>query len=129
MTIAVACRGVTFRVFKKPRDTVQQLCAGRTACQGAGFIVKNWPYMRIRQALIVTGFFSLYILLSQAAFAGRPLVVDDARPVAEKNVQFSIGFTHTVPQNGGLDQQAPAMTLGFGVVKNLELGLTLDRIN
>jgi hypothetical protein len=61
--------------------------------------------------------------------AARPLVVDDARPVAEHNVQFSIGFTHTVPENGGLDQQAPAMTLGVGVVKNLELGLTLDRIN
>ncbi|HTM06907.1 MAG TPA: hypothetical protein VL754_00815 [Verrucomicrobiae bacterium] len=85
--------------------------------------------MRFRQALILTAFTSLYIFLSQAAFAARPLVVDDARPVAENNVQFSIGFTHTVPEKGGLDQQAPTMTLGFGVVKDLELGLTLDRIN
>jgi hypothetical protein len=85
--------------------------------------------MRFRQALILTAFTSLYIFLSQAAFAARPLVVDDARPVAENNVQFSIGFTHTVPEKGGLDQQAPAMTLGVGVLKGLELGLTLDRTN
>jgi hypothetical protein len=85
--------------------------------------------MRFRQALILTAFTSLYIFLSQAGFAARPLVVDDARPVAEGNVQFAFGLVHTVPEKGGRDQQFPSMTLSGGVYKNLELGLAIDRTN
>src|SRR5689334_4579092 len=67
------------------------------------------------------------ILYPAALFAARPLVVDDARPVAEQNVQISLGFTHTVPEKGGRDQQWPVITAGVGVFKNLELGLTIQR--
>jgi hypothetical protein len=76
-----------------------------------------------------TALLSAFVCIATDAFAARPLVVDDARPVAQNNVQISLGIVQTVPEKGGRDQQAPAMTLGFGVLKNLELGLTLDRTN
>lgn len=73
-------------------------------------------------AIIAAAVFS-----SASAFAARPLVVDDARPVAENNVQISLGITQTVPEKGGRDQQWPVITAGVGVYKNLELGLTIQR--
>ena len=66
-------------------------------------------------------------MISQNAFAARPLVVDDARPVAEQNVQVSLGIIQTVPEKGGRDQQLPVITVGYGVYKNLEAGLTIQR--
>jgi hypothetical protein len=85
--------------------------------------------MRIRHAITFAALILPSVFLSDAAFAARPLVVDDARPVAEQNVQISVGFTHTVPENGGRDQQLPEVTAGVGVYKNLELGMTIDRTN
>jgi hypothetical protein len=62
-------------------------------------------------------------------FAGRPLVVDDAPTVAAGNVELEFGFTHTVPEKGGRDQQFPIMTATYGLIKDLEVGLGIQRTN
>ncbi len=74
-------------------------------------------------------------ILSAAVFyagellAGRPLVVDDAHPVEAGNVQLVWGFTHSIPSNSGRDQQVPAISASYGVYKNLEAGLSIQRTN
>lgn len=76
-----------------------------------------------------TALLSAFVCIAADAFAARPLVVDDARPVAQNNVQISLGIVQTVPEKGGRDQQLPVITAGVGVYKNLEAGLTIQRTN
>ena len=83
--------------------------------------------MRLRRFLFPLTTLVGLTTLSQPTFAARPLVVDDARPVAEQNVQISLGITQTVPEKGGRDQQWPVITVGYGVYQNLEAGLTIQR--
>ena len=85
--------------------------------------------MRVKKLSLSSGLICLSLLNSSIAFAGRPLVVDDARPVAEGNVQFTFGLVQSLPEKGGRDQQFPVMTGSYGVVKNLEAGLTIQRTN
>ena len=66
---------------------------------------------------------------SGEVFAGRPLVVDDALTVAADNIEVEFGFTHTLPEKGGRDQQFPIMAATYGVIKDLEVGLTIQRTN
>ncbi len=84
--------------------------------------------MRVTLFLPV-GLICLSLLNASIAFAGRPLVVDDARPVAEGNVQFSFGLVQSLPEKGGRDQQFPVITGSYGAYKNLEVGLTIQRTN
>jgi hypothetical protein len=87
------------------------------------------------ESVVVNGRLALAALLvaivcfSGEVFAGRPLVVDDAHPVEERNVQLVWGFIHTVPEKGGRDQQVPAISASYGAYKNLETGMTIQRTN
>lgn len=76
-----------------------------------------------------TALLSAFVCFAGDTFAARPLVVDDARPVAQNNVQISLGIIQAVPEKGGRDQQLPVITAGVGVYKNLEAGLTIQRTN
>ncbi|HEY1374802.1 MAG TPA: DUF5777 family beta-barrel protein [Candidatus Binatia bacterium] len=79
--------------------------------------------------LALAAFLFAVVSCGSAAFAARPLVVDDAAPVAEDNLQLVAGFVHTVPENGGRDQQWPAISASYGAYKNLEAGITIQRTN
>lgn len=69
------------------------------------------------------------VLIIAPANAGRPLVIDDADPVALNHLELEIGFAHSRPAGGGRDQKSPALTLTYGIIDNLELGLAITRVN
>lgn len=64
-----------------------------------------------------------------SAFAGRPLTIDDAAPVATGQLEFELGFAQARPIGGGRDQKSPTLGLTYGAYENLEVGLTIQRIN
>jgi Putative MetA-pathway of phenol degradation len=80
-------------------------------------------------AALYAGLICLSLIWSSPAFAGRPLVVDDARIVAEGYVEVEFGLVQSLPENGGRDQQWPVMAATYGLYKNLEVGLGIQRAN
>ena len=78
--------------------------------------------------LLPTHLVSFFLLVAPAD-AGRPLVVDDAEPVALNHLELEIGFAYSRPVGGGRDQKLPALTLTYGIIHNLELGLAITRVN
>lgn len=68
-------------------------------------------------------------LYPSSAFGGRPLVIDDAAPVAEGRVELELGFSHSRPPGGGREQRWPAMGLTYGLTEGLEFGVNIHRIN
>ncbi|HKA34427.1 MAG TPA: hypothetical protein VKH64_14510 [Candidatus Binatia bacterium] len=81
----------------------------------------------VNRGLAFAALLCAVVCCGSEVFAGRPLVVDDAHPVEEGNVQLVWGFIHTVPEKGGRDQQLPAISASYGAYKNLETGLTIQR--
>ena len=65
----------------------------------------------------------------ERCFAGRPLVVDDFRPVAEGIWEFEWGLAGSWAQEGGRELDLPVMTLTYGVFKGLDFGLNIQRFN
>ncbi len=63
------------------------------------------------------------------ADAGRPLVIDDAPPVAPGNLEVELGFSQAQPHGGGRDQAGPVATVAYGLIDRIELGLSIQRIN
>jgi hypothetical protein len=63
------------------------------------------------------------------AFAGRPLVIDDAAPVAKSHFELELGFAQRKPFEGGRDQSWPVTMLAYGLLDELEIGLGIQRIN
>ena len=57
-------------------------------------------------------FFCFYITLYPSSlFAGRPLVIDDATPVAKGHVELEVGLSHSQPHDGGREQKWPVLGL------------------
>jgi len=83
----------------------------------------------MKELLVSSGFICISLLYSPPAFAGRPLVIDDARPVAEGNFEFELGLVQSLPENGGRDRQFPVMAATYGLYKGLEVGLGIQRTN
>jgi hypothetical protein len=78
---------------------------------------------------LCAGFVCLSLLYSSPVFGGRPLFIDDARPVAEGNFEFELGLAQSLPEKGGRDQQFPVMAATYGLYKGLEVGLGIQRTN
>lgn len=73
---------------------------------------------------------ALFISLQATpSLAGRPLVVDDAAPVAPGHLELEFGLSHARPADGGREQAWPVMTLAYGVIESLEIGLGIQRVN
>jgi hypothetical protein len=85
--------------------------------------------MPIKKWLIPAGFICLTLFCSSIAFGGRPLVVDDARTVDAEDFQFELGIVQGQPEKGGRAQAWPAMALTYGLYKNLEVALGIQRVN
>jgi hypothetical protein len=66
---------------------------------------------------------------AKASRAGRPLVVDDAAPVAVGHVEVEIGLSHTRAHGGGRQQAVPMLTTAYGIIDKLEIGLGIQRVN
>lgn len=64
-----------------------------------------------------------------SSFAGRPLVIDDAKPVAEGYFELELGLIQAQPEKGGREQRLPVMALSLGLVEGLEFGLNVQRVN
>ena len=69
------------------------------------------------------------VLCSTRAFAGRPLTIDDAAPVAKGQFELEVGFAHSRPEEGGREQRFPVIGLSYGLFEDLELGVAIQRIN
>ncbi len=71
----------------------------------------------------------LIVLEATHSLAGRPLVVDDAAPVAPGHLELEFGFSHARPAGGGSEQAWPVMTVAYGVIEWLEIGARIQRVN
>lgn len=60
--------------------------------------------------------------------AGRPLVVDDARPVIEGGWEFEFGFAGAQLPKGAHEIDAPIMALTYGVLPRLDLSFNIQRV-
>ncbi len=63
------------------------------------------------------------------AFGDPPLVVDDAKPVAAGYWRFNWVMALSQPQKGARELDLPILALTYGVVKGLEFGLNIQRVN
>lgn len=66
---------------------------------------------------------------AKVSLAGRPLVVDDAAPVAAGHVEVEIGLSHTRLHGGNRQQALPTITTAYGIIDKLEIGLGIQRVN
>lgn len=71
----------------------------------------------------------LIVLEATQSLAGRPLVVDDAAPVAPGHLELEFGFSHARPAGRGREQAWPVMTVAYGVIEPLEIGVGIQRVN
>jgi len=71
----------------------------------------------------------LIVLEATHSLAGRPLVVDDAAPVAPGHLELEFGFSHARPAGGGSEQAWPVMTVAYGMIEWLEIGAGIQRVN
>jgi len=71
----------------------------------------------------------LVFIDSVAAYAGRPLTIDDIAPVPPGQLEIELGFYHGLPDGGGRDQRWPLTAATYGVLDGLELGLVIQRSN
>lgn len=71
----------------------------------------------------------VWLIGCASAFAGRPLSVDDAAPVATGQLDFELGFSQARPIGGGRDHKLPMLGLTYGVYQNLQLGIAIQRAN
>jgi outer membrane putative beta-barrel porin/alpha-amylase len=85
--------------------------------------------MRTPKTIGSAVFLCLSLLHPSPVSSGRPLVVDDARTVDVEDVQFELGIVQGQPEHGGREQAWPAMALTYGLYKNLEVGLGIQRID
>jgi hypothetical protein len=83
--------------------------------------------MRSLLAFLLLGF--LVLIRANISLAGRPLVVDDAAPVGPGQLEVEFGLTHGRRDGGGREQAWPAMTMAYGLVERLEIGLSIQRVN
>lgn len=72
---------------------------------------------------------AIIILCPPIAFAGRPLVVDDARAVAEGYFEVEMGLSGSHSDKGGRELRLPVMGLTYGLLKGLEVGLNIQRVD
>ena len=66
---------------------------------------------------------------AKVSLAGRPLVVDDAAPVAAGHVEVEIGLSHTRLDGGSRHLALPIIATGYGIIDKLEIGLGIQRVN
>ncbi|HXG50235.1 MAG TPA: transporter [candidate division Zixibacteria bacterium] len=65
----------------------------------------------------------------ETGHGGRPLVVDDAAPVAPGGLEVELGLYHGRPDGGGRDRRWPTVAVAYGLVEGLEIGLGLQRVS
>jgi hypothetical protein len=63
------------------------------------------------------------------AFAGRPLVVDDAPSVDAGILELELGVINGVPEKGGREHSLPTIALTYGVYPGLEAGIAIQRLH
>ena len=71
----------------------------------------------------------LALLQTASAFAGRPLVTDDAFPVPSGQVQIEFGMSYNRPAGGGRELTWPVASIAYGLIKRLETSLSIQRVD
>lgn len=66
-------------------------------------------------------------LFHAQGFCGRPLVIDDAQPVAPGQVETEAGLSFARPATGGRDHGIPSLAVAYGLARDWEVGLGLQR--
>lgn len=69
------------------------------------------------------------LFFSAPAFAGRPLVVDDAPAVDAGMLELELGVVNGVPKKGGREHSLPNVALTYGVYPGLEAGVAIQRLH
>ena len=71
----------------------------------------------------------IQVTTGQIAHAGRPLVIDDAAPIPPAHLEIEFGLAHARPHGGGREQASPVISIGYGLIQNFEIGLSIQRAN
>lgn len=77
--------------------------------------------------LYVAGLLSLILFFPAAGFAGRPLTIDDAEPVARGDLELELGYSYNRPRQGGKERKWPLFSATVGILNKLEAGLNIQR--
>jgi hypothetical protein len=84
--------------------------------------------LKLRARLLgVVTIATLLLMDAKVSLGGRPLVVDDAAPVAPGHVEVEIGLSHTHLYGGSRQQALPTITTAYGIIDKLEIGLGIQR--
>jgi len=75
------------------------------------------------------GVIGLFLCAPSTAFAGRPLLIDDATPVSENNIEIEFGLFQARSHQGDREQKFPVIGVTYGLYQNLEVGLAIQRVN
>jgi hypothetical protein len=92
-------------------------------------IPRQHPFKSCARLLGLVTIVSFVLAGPKVSLAGRPLVVDDAAPVAVGHVEVEIGLSHTRLYGGGRQQALPTITMAYGIIDKLEIGLGIQRVN
>ena len=80
------------------------------------------------EVIISAVFVHFCILLHPSiSFSGRPLLIDDARPVSLGQFELELGTTLARPHSGGREHRFRVMTLTYGLIEGLEFALGIQR--
>jgi hypothetical protein len=69
------------------------------------------------------------LFFAAPAFAGRPLVVDDAPAVDAGTLELELGVVNGVPEKGGREHALPNVAVTYGVYPGLEAGIAVQRLH
>jgi hypothetical protein len=69
------------------------------------------------------------LFFSAPAFAGRPLVVDDAPAVDAGILELELGVVNGVPEKGGREHSLPNIALTYGIYPRLEAAIAIQRLH
>jgi len=92
------------------------------------FINRESPTMFPGRSLIALMLAAGTTFFSSSVFAGRPLVVDDASPVAPDYLQLELSLSGGRPQPGGRELEWPVIGVKYGLYPNLEVGMAIQRV-
>jgi len=73
--------------------------------------------------------YAAMLVAAPGAFAARPLFVEDVETTEKGSLDLEIGLSHASPAKGGREQILPALSLTYGLPHNLDLGLSIERID
>jgi hypothetical protein len=85
--------------------------------------------MHLRNTSVLLNLAAAILITCSNVHAGRPLVIDDAAPVPVNHIELEFGLYGKRFDSGEQDHTRPAIGLAYGVYPEVEIGMTLRRVD